>query len=183
MIKNDLYFLPDAKLLELIQQDNRDAFDQIYNRYWEKLFLYVAKVVRDSEEAQDIVQEVFVSLWERRQKLGTINSLSAYLFAASRYKGLSYVKAHLHKNRYMDSIAAFFSCGDNSLDEQQSVAELATFIDRQIEKLPSKMREIFILSRKENLSYKEISTRLQISDKTVKKQISNALKLFRLKVR
>ncbi|SMD13250.1 RNA polymerase sigma-70 factor [Pedobacter nyackensis] len=172
--------LTDQQLMELILQDDREAFDQIYSRYWKKLFVYAGKVVRDEDEAQDIVQEVFVSLWQRRQLLININSLSSYLHGAIRFRGLGYIRANLYRHNYLSSIHCFFEEGSDLLNEHIDMKELDGVIHSEIAKLPPKMREIFILSRIEQMSHKEIAERLNISDKTVKKQINRSLNLFRL---
>src|SRR4051812_17959356 len=108
--------MTDGELIELISQNNQEAFDKLYSRYWEKLFLYIAKVIRERDDAQDLVQEIFVSLWLRRKNITTINSLPAYLFTAARYKGLSYIQSNIHKNNYSESLSAFFKDQEYSLD-------------------------------------------------------------------
>jgi RNA polymerase sigma-70 factor (ECF subfamily) len=182
MFDKDFILCSDDRLLELLSEDNRKAFDLIYSRYWQLLFVYVAKVVTDRDEAKDIVQEIFVSLWLRRANLTEIVSLKAYLLTAARYKGLNYIKDNISRGKYLESLKTFFDYGSDAVNEQMAVNELSVIIDREIENLPPKMREVFILSRKENLSHKLISEKLLISDKTVKKQINNVLKHFRLKL-
>ena len=182
MLNKDHTLCSDDRLLILLRDDNKEAFDLIYNRYWESLFVYVASVVTDKDEAKDIVQEVFVSLWFRRMNLSDIISLQAYLFAAARYKGLTYIKNNVNKNKYLDSLKLFFDQPYNTVSQQIEANELGLLIDNEIDKLPVKMREVFILSRRENLSHKLISEKLMISDKTVKKQINNVLKHLRLKL-
>jgi RNA polymerase sigma-70 factor (ECF subfamily) len=181
MLDKDV-FCPDDRLLVLLCEDNKEAFDLIYSRYWEQLFVYVAKIVTDSDNAKDIVQEVFVSLWYRRMDLGGINSLRAYLFTAARYRGLTYIKDNIYKDKYLTSLKQFFDEDCESTSQQLEASELSSWIDDEIESLPPKMKEVFILSRKENLSHKLISEKLMISDKTVKKQINNVLKHLRVKL-
>lgn len=163
-----------------MSQSDREAFDQIYERYWEKLFLFLVKVIKNEDEAKDLVQEIFVSLWIRREKLQHIHSLSAYLHTAAKYKGLSYIQANITKNSYIESLTEFLSQADYSPDEYMAAKELEETVARRVEELPSKMRLVYSLSRTEGLSHKQISERLEISDKTVKKQINNALNQIRL---
>jgi RNA polymerase sigma-70 factor (ECF subfamily) len=172
--------LTDQQLVDLLHQGDRGAFDQIFSRYWKKLFIYANKVIRDEANAQDIVQEVFVSLWQRRMTMGNVDSLSSYLHGAIRYKGLGYIRSNVHKNNYAASMQAFFEESCDSLNEHIDLKDLNTILHHEIDKLPPKMREIFIMSRMEQLSNKEIAERLNISDKTVKKQINRSLNLFRL---
>jgi len=172
--------MKDDELISLMSRSDREAFDQIYDRYWEKLFLFLAKVIKDEDEAKDLVQEIFVSLWIRREKLHTIHSLSAYLHTAAKYKGLTYIQANINKNNYLESLTEFLSQADYSPDQYQAAQELEETVARKVEELPSKMRIVYSLSRTEGLSHKQISERLEISDKTVKKQINNALNQIRL---
>lgn len=178
---NKVQLYSDQILLDMLKLDKRQAFDAIYNKYWEGIYLYIAKIIKDEEVAQDLLQEIFVSFWLRCEEL-EIESLKAYLFTAARYRSLTYIKQNIKQNNYEESMTEFFSQHDNSLEENIEAKELANFIDDQLQHLPDKMREIYVLSRKELLSHKEISERLSISDKTVKKQIGNALKFFRLRL-
>lgn len=170
----------EEELFRLLCQGDRDAFDQVYNSYWHRLFLYVVKVIRDQDAAEDIVQEIFVSLWLRKSEISSQSSLSGYLFTAARFKGINFVQDQLKKGKHNESLISHFTSRQDTLNEAFEAKELNSLIDIELEKLPPKMREVFVLSRKENLSHKEISEQLQISDKTVKKQINNALKHFRI---
>ncbi len=170
----------DEKLLELIREDSYGAFDEVFNRYAERLFMYAAKVIKEEDESKDIVQEVLVSLWQRRHNLKTINSLSSYLHGSIRFKGLAYLRANLVRNNYLESLGIFFEEGRDVITENLNAAELEKIIQTEIDKLPPRMKEIFMMSRMEQLSHKEIAERLNISDQTVKKQINLSLRLFRL---
>ena len=182
MQTQNLSHLEDEALTELVSGGNKHAFDELYRRYWEKLFMYVVKVIRDKDEAEDILQEVFVSVWNRREHLTQIESISAYLFSAVRFQGLKYIQKESKKGLFINSLVNFFTDVDNCVCEQQALKEVEQVLDSTIKDLPPKMQEVFILSRKEQLSHKEIAETLNISDKTVKKQIGNALKIFRLKL-
>jgi RNA polymerase sigma-70 factor (ECF subfamily) len=172
----------DDVLLNLLKEDNKDAFDVIYMRYWERLYFYLVKAIKNAEEAEDILQEVFVSLWKRRNDLDGIESLSGYLFSCVRYGGFRYIRNEIKKNDFRKSWNFLFQEEDNLPEMQLAANELSRLLNKEIDKLPVKMREVFILSRKEELSYKEIAHKLNISDKTVKKQVSNALKYLHLKL-
>lgn len=172
--------LPDKeKLFRLLCEGEKAAFDQVYNLYWKRLFLYVVKVIRDSEAAEDIVQEIFVSLWLRRHEITEQRTLSGYLFTAARFKGINFVQDQLKKGKHEESLIDHFNALQDGLVDLIQAKELNGIINKEIEKLPPKMRDVFVLSRRDQLSHKEISEKLNISDKTVKKQINNALKHFK----
>ncbi len=161
---------------------NEAVFSKIYNLYWEDLYGYIIRVLQDKEDAMDVIQETFISLWQQRDTLTGVQSLKSYLFAIARYKALKCIRSNIQKHDYLTSLLDFFMRQEESPEELMIARELRGIIDAQIERLPPKMREVFILSRQKNLSYKEIAASLNISDKTVKKQINNSLKLLRLKL-
>jgi len=172
----------DAELVFLLRQDDRLAFTELYNRHWEMLFTSVLKVTKDDEESMDIVQEVFIALWLKRTELGNIQSISGYLYKAVRNRGLMYIRANIVRNNYLSSLNQHLDEVRDTLGEQQAAKELEMILQQELDRLPAKMREVFILSRQQHLSHKEIAQRLNISDKTVKKQINNALKHFKDKL-
>ena len=178
----DLTHFEDNALTDLISKDYKPAIDELYRRYWERLFLYVVKVIKNRDEAEDILQEVFVSVWIHRQALLQIESVAAYLFSAVRFQGLKYIHNKAKQGIFITSLAMFSPDEDDSLDGQQNVREVELILDKAMEELPSRMQRVFILSRKSPLSHKEIAEAPDISIKTVKKQINNTLKIFRLKL-
>ena len=173
--------ISDAALSNLVKGGDYMAFTEIYNRNWLGLLQYVSKIVTDLSDAEDIVQEVFISFWKRHEEI-ELRNFSSWLYAAARKQALFYLRTSNTREKYLKSLAAFLTEVSDSLNEELDAKELQIFIDREIEKLPLKMREVFVLSRKEYLSHKEIAERLEISDKTVKKQIGNVLKHFRGKM-
>lgn len=178
----DIKILDDKSLIALISDGNKLAFDAIYERYWESMYVYTIKVVKDKEQTEDILQEVFISLWNRRKEIKRIECLSAYLFVSLRFQSLSYFKKMAKQGKLMELLAQGLKEEKSQSEDIYFAKELSLILNQEIENLPSKMKEVFILSRNENLSYKEISEILKISDKTVKKQVSNALKVIKGKL-
>ncbi len=172
----------DDILLDLLKEDNGEAFDVIYMRYWERLYFYLVKAIRDTAEAEDILQEIFVSLWKRRRNLENVDSLYSYLHSCVRYGGFRYIRQEIKRNHFRKSWSLLFTDADDLFEQQLAANELSLLVNREIDKLPLKMKQVFLLSRTEDLSHKEIAHKLNISDKTVKKQISNALKYLHLKL-
>ncbi len=169
----------DADLLGMIDRGDESALSELYNRYWESVFGYVVRVLRDPDEASDVVQETFIALWQKRGELGEIRSLKAYLTSIARYKALRGISLSQSLERHRESLLDFFSGYDDSPEAAFIAGEMESVIQMHIQRLPEKMREVFILNRYEHLSYAEIAHKLNISDKTVKKQIHNALKYLR----
>ncbi|RZK81110.1 MAG: RNA polymerase sigma-70 factor [Pedobacter sp.] len=171
----------DNDLLSLFKEGDRTAFKLIYERYWQLLFVAACKIIKDEDEAKDVVQEVFISLLNKGSDTDIQGNIANYLYSAVRYKVLDHISKKKVRENYLDSLGEFTSAGIYSSDLPLIEREMNREIEKEIQNLPVKMKEVFELSRKEDLSHKEIAKILNISDKTVKKQISNAIKLLKPK--
>lgn len=158
------------------------AYSLIYELYWSVLLQHAIRMLRDEDEAKDVVQDVFTMLWAKRDELYLSGPLSAFLYASLRNKILNQIDRSKVRAKYISSLGSFIEAGGYAADEKVMVHELAKIIEEGIAALPPKMREVFELSRVHHLSHQEISEHLNISGNTVKKQINNAIKLLRLKV-
>ncbi|MDN5211009.1 RNA polymerase sigma-70 factor [Fulvivirgaceae bacterium BMA12] len=168
--------LSDYRLLILLQEGNRLAFNQIYFRYWEKMYRSAFNVIQDQDEAKDIVQDIFFCLW-RKRKTQKIENLSPYLFQAVKFQ----VAKHLKKGRITKQHEAQIALLNthNSTEDEINYQELSRRLHTTLDQLPIKRREVFCLSRFEQLSNKEIAKKLNLSPRTVEWHISNALRQIR----
>lgn len=173
--------LTDNELFGLIQSGDKYAFEEIYERFNGLLYIYACKLVSDREDARDIVQEIFVYLWSN-PNIKIKSQLSAYLYTAVRYKVFDWLDKNKSKSNYLLSLEDFVEQGNCITDDYIREREFASIIEKEVSLLPPKMRQIFEMSRQQHLSQKEIAEILHLSDKTVKKQMSNALKVLRLKL-
>jgi RNA polymerase sigma-70 factor (ECF subfamily) len=178
----DYHTYHDKALVLLLRSDDHGAFSEIYNRYWAVLYRHALKMTKDEDLAKDVVQDVFVSLWDKANDLQLDVSLNAYLYASTRNKILNLFAKEKVKTNYVHTLEVQLKKGENITDHKLRERLLNEKIEEGIAQLPKKMRQVFEMSRKENLSYKEIADELQLSDKTVKKQVSNAIKILRLKL-
>ncbi|ACT91978.1 RNA polymerase sigma factor [Dyadobacter fermentans] len=172
----------DSALLALIAEGDELAFAEVYRRYKGVLFLHARRILGNDEEGKDVLQELFTTLWTRRTSIDLKTNLCAYLYASVRNRVFDIIAHRKVEARYIASLAAFIEQGEYVTDQQVQEKELRELIEQEIALLPPKMREVFELSRKEELSYKEIADQLHISDKTVKKQVNNALHILREKL-
>lgn len=163
-------------------KSSQEGFLKIYNLYWESLFKYVIRIVNDEDDAADIVQESFIVLWEMREDLTKVTSLKAYLFVIGRNKAFHFLKKNLRSETFRNQFIEEYGKIVHQFEQDIDRNYLENLIYSEVSKLPEKMRIIFLLSRKEYLSYKEIAEQLNISELTVKKQISNAIKQLRRKI-
>lgn len=168
----------DQDLIDLLRKGDDAAFTEIYNRYWEKMASYAIRLTKSSDEGADIIQEMFVSLWNRRESLEVKGTLISYLIKGTRNLSLKYIEKNLTKHQFLDRLSALSQNLGSEIEENLSAKELQKYVDGAVAKLPGKMKEIYLLSRDEQLSHREISQRLGIAEGTVKKQISNALKII-----
>lgn len=172
----------DGELISLLKDSDQAAYTEIYDRYHGLLFIYACKITRDEAEAEDIVQEVFFYLWDKRYTITFQTSLSSYLYTAVRYKFFNLLDRKKVRDDHATSLQNFMDNEPVQADHVVRERELALLIEKEIALLPSKMREVFELSRKGQLSHKEIAIKLNISEKTVKNQVNNALKELRTKL-
>jgi len=164
----------------LLKREREEAFCEIYERYWEKLYRYVFNRTSSSDVAFEITQDVFVSLWNRRQEVVFHSSLSGYLFASVRYGIIRYIRSSRLRDDYFRDFTLYISSHrDNSNEDQMNLHQLEEAIEASVRELPERCREIFRMSRYQNMSIKEIAGKLEISHKTVENQLSAALNHLR----
>jgi RNA polymerase sigma-70 factor (family 1) len=172
----------DQTLIGLLQTGDKLAYTEIYDRYISSMLDHAYNKCRSKEEAKDAVQEVFTMLWTRRETIHEDQNLGGFLFTSTRNVIINLINRKGIHARYMASVEDFEASGLLITDHLVRENQMRAIIEKEIAALPSKMREIFELSRKEHLSHKEIAKRLDISEQTVSKQVSNALKVLRVKL-
>lgn len=175
--------LIDHKLVTLLREDDKEAFTKIYQRYWMVMYMHALKMLKSENDARDIVQEIFTSLWLKRQSIDPKVNLAGYLFVATKNKVLDLISHQRIRLNYLGSLSSFAETHNNQVLARIEEKELLQILQQEIERLPAKMRQIFEMRINEHLTYMEIADKLNISDKTVKKQISNAIQVIRPKLR
>jgi len=157
-----------------------EDFETLFRTHFKELTFFAFRYVKDVDIAKEIVQEVYVALWEKRDTIDMSKSVKSYLTTSVYNRCLNYLRANKKFNRDILIAEKLFEISLNQgTDEITYSNELATKIDEILNLLPDKCKEIFILNRYENLKYQEIAQKLDISIKTVEAQISKALKIFR----
>jgi len=173
--------LNDQELSALLKEGDHRAYTEIYNRFKAPLYIHAYNKLRNTEEAKDLVQELFVSLWNNRETLNLGSHLSSYLYTAVRNRVFRAISRLGLECNYISSIQDSVNNGTCITDYRARENQLQEMINREIDALPPKMREIFLLSRKNNHTHLEIAEKLGIAEPTVKKQVNNALKKLRVK--
>jgi RNA polymerase sigma-70 factor (family 1) len=169
----------DQELLELLSQGDQDAFNMLFTRHWENLYKSAFYVLKDADACKDILQDVFIWLWENKQTL-KIQSINAYLKAAVKFKVANYIRSGQIRDSFFNQLAQYPSTAlSPSTEELSEIKELNTLIQNSIALLPDKCQQIFQLKRIEQLSNQEIADKLGISVKTVENQMTIALRRIR----
>ena len=165
-------------------------FSKVYMSFYPKLVRFATVFVVDEDDAENIIQDLFLGLWERKDSLNCIENMNAYMYKLAKNKCLDHLKHKMVKDRFIADTQSLYeqehSFKMQSLEcfdiEQTSEERVEKIVSRAIDLLPPKCREIFVLSRYDGLKYKEISDRLNISVNTVETQMCIALKKLRTSV-
>lgn len=173
--------LNDEELAELLKKGDHLAYTTIFDRFYGLLFIHSCKLLNDQDEAKDVVQELFEILWTRRETISFEQSLSSYLYSAIRNRVINRIAHNKVENKYISSLRGFIDRDTYFSDYRIREAEMKKMIEQEISALPSKMREVFELSRRGYLSYKQISLKLDISEQTVRMHVKKALRILRPK--
>jgi RNA polymerase sigma-70 factor, ECF subfamily len=167
--------IPEHELLKKLSLGDKGAFNQLIESYYTSLCRSALKYIRSKEQAEEIVQDVFVSLWERRETIVVTTSLAAYLHTSVKYQSINALKKKLARPDTEAGFPEHFHPTTNEVDELFAGKELEELVQDAITALPARCRIVFDLSRNAGLTYNEIATQLDISPKTVETQISIAL--------
>jgi len=176
----DFKEVSDNDLLELLKKNELKAFKEIYHRYWKKIYGSAYKRLKSKELSEEIVQELFVNLWDKRQTLQFRISLSSYLYASVSHYIIDSYRKELVRQKYRKAFKVSYTDSANSTEEAYNLKELSHTIETEILQLPDKCRSVYELSRKEYKSNKEIALHLGISEKTVENHLTKALKRLRV---
>lgn len=169
----------------LLNQDK--GFKSVFDSFYPGLLRFVKEYVKDNQDAEDIMQNVFLILWEKRDSLKPDTNLNAYLFTLAKSQCLNYLKhlkvvdkyANVRQSEYQENYLNYYAI-DKFEPEQIDIESLELMVEKAINDLPEQCRKVFELSRYEGLKYKEIAQRMGISVKTVESHMSNALKTLRV---
>lgn len=171
--------LSDEELFKELRIGNHAAFTAIFNRYWEMLLNSAFKRLGDKEMAEELTQEIFVNFYLRRERISVETSLKSYLNTALKYKVIDVYRANnLHQHK-LDLLSASYQNRLSNTSDTLELKELRKQIIDAAQTLPERCREVFMLSRFDELTHQEIADRLDISIDTVKSHLNRALKIVK----
>ena len=173
----------DEYIFSKVKNDDEKAFELLFKKYYTPLSRYAFTFLKNTDDSEEIAQEVFITIWNNREKIIIKTSLKSYLYTSIRNHSLNYLKKAAKDRTENIEDLQYFDVVEEDTPSQRDSAEFEQKIYAAIESLPDKCKEIFTLSRVENLKNREIAERLNISIKTVENQMTIALKKMRDQVK
>lgn len=169
----------DKNLLRRLKSGDETAFESLYWAYNSHLFNFIHSILYDKSLAEDLTQNVFLKIWEKREVINPEQGIDAYLFTIARNLVYKETEKSLRSSAVMNFLSRQLSDQDSETEDNLDAESLREYIQTLVEQMPTARREIFKLSRYEHLSNKEIATCLQLSEKTVETQLYRALSYLR----
>ena len=172
----------DSELLAAIRNNDEKAFTVLFKRYWRRVHTMAYSKVRSKEVTEEIVQDLFISLWEKRASL-SINNLPSYLFTAVKHRALNYIESQAVHKRYWDYSWNYIPRHEAATEAIVEFNELMAAIEEGIDHLPEKSRTVFKLNRLEGNSVHEIAGILHLSEKAIQYHLTQSLKKLRVRLK
>ena len=172
----------ENQLTSRIKSDDIDAFQKLYDLYCRQLLNFILSYLEESGEAEEILQDVFLSVWENRKNLQSGKSVKSYLFRIAVNKVYNHLKRKVVERKYQYYLTYNEITSENDIEDKIYFNELKETIDQILSQLPDKQRKIFQLNRLEGMSHAEIAKKFNISVRTVENQIYRASKFIKSKL-
>lgn len=168
----------DQEILGLLHRGEEAALTIIYQRYWRRLYTSAFAILRDEQACEDIIQDVFMTLWLKRETLDIKVSLVGYLLSSVKYEVFRQIRSGKVREDIFDDLVNRIQAGSDYSDVEYK--DLCSHINNIVQQLPEKCRMVYKLSREEQLSHKEIAEQMNISTKTVENHLTKALRFLRM---
>ena len=169
----------DEELLRLLREGSKDAFEAIFNRYWNSLYRIAYARLKSHEDAEEIVQELLASLWKKRSEL-LITNLDQYLFASVKHRTISAIRQRITHEKYWEYYKHFLPEGTTITEEVVEYNDLNSAIEKAMQHLPEKSQQVFRLNRLQGLSIAEIAENLKMPRRTIEHHLTRSLRELRL---
>ena len=173
----------EKNIFDRVKNDDMLAYEVLFRKYYAILCNYSFKIVKDIDIAEEIIQDLFFNIWEKRHELEIESSVKSYLFKSAYNKSILFLRHKSVTEKYERYVRNTELFDEPDASEELSLKELNEVIDKTLEELPERSRKIFSLSRFEGLKYHEIAEKLSLSVKTIEANMGRALKLFRKNIK
>lgn len=172
-------FTNEHKFVKKLKASDPESFKVLFDHYYPKLFNFLKSFIRNQAEIENLVQDVFLSIWEHRESLNESLSFSSYLYKTARNKMINHLRHEVNSRYYIDYCEIFAGKEDLSTEISIDDNDRRAMLEHLISNMPNRRKEIFLCSYRDGLSYREIAEKLQISENTVDTQIRNALQYLK----
>jgi RNA polymerase sigma-70 factor (ECF subfamily) len=172
-------YLVTEETIKRLKNGDVLAFDIIYRKYSPKLFGFILNILKVESDAEEIMQEVFLKIWEMRNEIGSYTSFNSFLYTITYNKSINLIRKKITERKYIDFLKTLPELTKPSVIDDLQFAELSAELKSLIEKLPLRQKEVFLLSRENELSYQEIADKLNISKNTVENHMVRALRFLK----
>ncbi|HEY4334927.1 MAG TPA: RNA polymerase sigma-70 factor [Puia sp.] len=173
----------EQELLRLLAQDDMQAYQQLFERYWDQVYGAVLRLTKTPEEAKDLAQDIFLKLWDKREKLTEVRNFRSYLFTISRNLVYDQLRTKVFRESNREFLVNYFSYNRSSPQELLEQKELGAVLNGAIASLPPQLRKVFNLHRIEGLTHEEIAEKLNITPISSKTYMVRALMTLRREIR
>lgn len=172
----------DQELIILLKAGNTIAYTEIYDRYFQLMFIFAYRKLNDEELAKDFVQELFTKVWMKKDAISPNGNLAQYLYISLRSRIFDYFAHQKVQSKFIDFLGTYAESTTEQTDHLIREKQLTAYIEGQIAKLPAKMRAVFELSRNEHMSNREIADHLNTTESNISQHISSAVKILKTKL-
>lgn len=178
----DYLLYNDEELMQEIKAGNMFAFDVLYKKYSKRLFKFGYSILKSQEETENLIQDVFLNLWENRHKVEKDSSIKSYVFTITYNSAISIIRKKARESEFVEYLKSLREINEEPVNVELEYNELTNKLDEIIKSLPQRQKEVYLLHRVEGLKYSEIAERLHISVNTIENHMSRALKTIRKKL-
>lgn len=172
----------EQELLPLIAEGDEQAFSHLYHQTNAGLYNAVMTYVKDPDTAREIVQQVYIKLWDSRRLLKDVRSLKDYLFILARNTVFDHIKKHTVEMKYLAALRAQASVPDNNVISDMQERECGNLLRQVVSRLPPQQREAFLMASEQEMSYDKIAVRMRVSKFTVKRHLELARRHVRQRI-
>ena len=175
----DIVSYSDGELMREIKADNMFAFDLLYKKYSKKVFKFGYSILKSTEESENLIQDVFLNLWENRHTVKNDSSIKSFVFTITYNSAISVLRKKAREEKFIEYLKSLQELHEEPVNSEIEFNELSDKLDKIINKLPQRQKEVYQLHKIEGLTYKQIAERLNISVNTIENHMAGALKTIR----
>jgi RNA polymerase sigma-70 factor (family 1) len=172
----------DSQLIAFLKSGNEKAYDELFRRYWDKAFNAAYSKLKSKALAEEIVQDIFMDLWNKRASL-SIESFSKYLYSSIRYQALNKIRSQLVHEKYWEYYRAFIPVDERTTEKTVHFNDLLNSVETCLNQLPLKTKKVFYMNKLEGRSLKEIARAMRLSEKAIEYHLTRSLKELKLYLR